>query len=128
MKTQLKMSKEEIVKDASCTSLVIQENTEFLLANAKDSYNEVVELIDDSWNFTLPFIKKETWKDYYAKYSMIYFGTHVLSPLSFAIRIDLQVGNIPACFFELRMMLESMVKCYWADTQYKEQELSWIRC
>jgi hypothetical protein len=53
---------------------------------------------------------------------MLYFGTHVLSPLSFAIRIDLQLGNIPACFFELRMILESMGKCYWADIDYPELE------
>lgn len=53
---------------------------------------------------------------------MVYFGSHVLLPLSFAIRIDLLLGNIPACFFELRLILESMVKCFWADIQYKEPD------
>jgi hypothetical protein len=52
----------------------------------------------------------------------MYFASHVLSPLSFAIKTDLQIGNLPACFFELRMMLESMVKCFWADLDYKEIE------
>lgn len=77
-------------------------------------------LIDDAWNNLGFFIKRESWNQDYTKYAMIYFESHVLSPLSFAIRIDLQVGNLPACFFELRMMLESMVKCFWADLEYRD--------
>lgn len=53
---------------------------------------------------------------------MVYFGSHILFPLSFALRIDLLLSNIPACFFELRLILESMAKCFWADIQFKEQD------
>ena len=42
-------------------------------------------------------------------------------PSSYAIYIDLLIGNLPACFMELRLMLESLIKCYLADLKYPEQ-------
>jgi len=116
------MDKEAIAKDVGAIGLVMQENSEFLLTNLGDSYSEVVGLIDDSWNFVISFVKRENWEHYYTQFSRVYFADHILMPLSFALRIDLLLGNIPACFFELRMILESMVKCFWADTRYREQD------
>jgi hypothetical protein len=116
------MDKDAIAKDVEYIRSVAQENSEFLLENMKDCYNEVVELIDDAIDFDLQFIKNENWNYYYTNFSMVYFGSHVLMPMSFALRIDLLVGNIPACFFELRLILESMVKCYWADLCFPEKD------
>ena len=115
------MDKDAIAKDVESISQVIQDNSAFLLANIKDGYNEVVEFIQDAWDFDVLFIKKGNWDYYYNKFSMVYFGSHVLLPLSFAIRVDLLLSNIPACFFELRLILESMGKCYFSDLRYKEQ-------
>lgn len=42
-------------------------------------------------------------------------------PSSYAIHTDLLIGNLPACFMELRLMLESLIKCYLADLKYPEQ-------
>jgi hypothetical protein len=116
------MNKEDVDRDVHYTSCVIRDNTEFLISKTADGYNEIIALIDDAWAYLGIFMEKKSWTQDYSKYAMLYFGSHVLSPLSFAIRIDLQVGNLPACFFELRMILESMSKCYWADLQYKESE------
>jgi hypothetical protein len=116
------MDKDAIAKDVEYIRSVAQENSEFLLENMKDCYNEVVEFVNDAVDFDLQFIKNENWSYYYTNFSMVYFGAHVLMPMSFALRIDLLVGNIPACFFELRLILESMVKCYWADLCFPEQD------
>jgi len=36
-------------------------------------------------------------------------------PFSYGIFVDLLVGNLPVCFYELRVMLESIAKCYVAE-------------
>lgn len=52
------MDKDAIAKDEKYISSVIQENSEFLLENIKDGYSEVVDLIQDAWDFDILFIKK----------------------------------------------------------------------
>ena len=61
----------------------------------------------------------------YFKYSIIFFIHHVLIPFSYAIYLDLLAGNVPACFIELRLMLESLAKCYLSDSRYPEKPSFW---
>lgn len=98
---------------------VIKENEKFLIENANDSFNEVVELMNDSIDYSLSSIKRN--KEHYAKYSMAFFIHHILMPSSYAIYVDLLTGNLPVCFMGLRFMLESLVKCYLADLKYPDQ-------
>jgi len=98
---------------------VMKKNEAFLRQNAKETYYEVVELINDAIDNVMLAVKKR--KEDYSKYSMISFLHHILMPFSYAIYVDMLVGNIPACFMELRLILESLVKCYLADLQYQDR-------
>ena len=100
---------------------VLEKNHEFLLKNTKTVYNEVVELINDSIDHIGFFAKNKTWKDDYVRFSMVNYIHHILMPLSYAIYTDLLAANLVACFMELRLMLESLVKCYYADLRYPDE-------
>jgi len=98
---------------------VMKQNEAFLRQNAEETYCEVVELINDAIDNVVLAVKKNP--EDYAKYSMISFLHHILMPFSYAIHVDMLTGNIPACFMELRLMLESLVKCYLADLKYPDR-------
>lgn len=100
---------------------VMRENEKFIRGNAKGAYEEVIELINDvidEIGFAVGKPKRE--KDY-LEYSMSFFTYHVLMPFSYAIYLDLLAGNVPACFMELRLMLESLAKCYLADSRHPQE-------
>lgn len=102
-------------------SAVLRDNDRFLHENAKDVYDEVIELILDTVDYVRFFVKREGWKEEYVRFSMVNFVHHILMPFSYAIYVDFLAANLVACFMELRFMLESLVKCYWADVRYSEQ-------
>jgi hypothetical protein len=97
---------------------VMRENEEFLHENAKEAYNEVVELVNDAIDLAKQGVKE---KSNYAKFSMDFFIYHILMPYSYAIYVDLLAGNLPVCFMQLRLMLESLAKCCLADSRYADQ-------
>jgi hypothetical protein len=100
---------------------MMRENEEFLHKRAKKTCKEVVELINDAIdNVQLAVKSAESRKDYIER-SMAFFTYHSLMPFSYAIYMDLLSGNVPMCFMELRLMLESLVKCYLADSKYPER-------
>jgi len=107
---------EDYLNDIIC---VMKQNEAFLRQNTEDTYYEVVELINDAIDNVMLAVKKNP--EDYAKYSMISFLHHILMPFSYAIHVDMLTGNIPACFMELRLMLESLVKCYLADLKYPDR-------
>ena len=99
---------------------VIRENEKFLRDNAEGTYKEVIGLINDAIdNVGLAVEKPEREKDY-LEHSMAFFTYHVLMPFSHAVYMDLLAGNVPACFMELRLMLESLARCYLADSRHPE--------
>ncbi len=98
---------------------VMKENGEFLRSNAPEAYMEIIALASkDVIQYTSE--RRYSGEDY-VKYSMVFFLFNILMPLSYAIHTDLLIGNLPACFMELRLMLESLVKCYLGDVKYPEQ-------
>jgi len=105
--------------DHCCKTM--KENEEFLHRNANETYREVIDLINDAIDLIGFVIKREKSMEDYAKRSMIFFLYHIPMPSSYAIYTDLLIGNLPACFMELRLMLESMAKCYLADLKYPKQ-------
>jgi len=104
---------------------VIRENAEFLNNNAEEAYTEVVNLASDAIGYFGFAVKdgksQEDRVSLYLERSMAFFFHHVLWPFSCAIHTDVLTGNLPACFMELRLMLESLAKCYLADSKYPEQ-------
>jgi Mg2+ and Co2+ transporter CorA len=99
---------------------VMKENEGFLRKNAEETCAEVIELINDAIdNVRLAVKRAESRKDYTER-SMAFFIYHILMPFSYAIYVDLLAGNVPACFMELRLILESLVECYLADSRYQD--------
>ena len=49
---------------------------------------------------------------------MAFFVHHTLQPFSYAIYLELLAANLPMCFIELRLLLETLVKCYLADLKH----------
>jgi hypothetical protein len=104
---------------------VIRENEKFLDNNVEEAYSEVVGLVNDAIKCLGLAVKdvesQEDRVSLYLERSMAFFFYHVLSPFSCAIFTDVLTGNVPACFMELRLMLESLAKCYFADSKYSER-------
>jgi hypothetical protein len=99
-------------------SKIMEENDKFLYENAEFVYNEVSGLINDA--IDLIGSRLVSHEDY-TRRSMGFFIHHILLSASSAIHTNLLIGNLPACFAELRLMLESLVKCYLADLGYPDQ-------
>ena len=97
---------------------VIRENEHFLYENSEDLCSEIVELMNDA----IDYMKEGTIAEDYVKYSVLYFLNHVILPVSGAICLNALAGNIPACLMELRLALESLVKCFLADLKYPNPE------
>ncbi len=100
---------------------VMKENEIFLLRKTEEAYDEVVSLINDAIDYIGFSVKGEKSKENYLRYSRVFFIHHILMPSSYAIQTDLLTGNLPVCFMELRVMLESLVKCYLADLKYPDE-------
>ncbi len=101
---------------------VMQGNDDFLRNNAKQAYDEAIDLINDAIDYVGLAVRKVNSVEDYVKCSMPFFLHHILMPFSYAIYLDLMAGNIPACFMELRLMLESLGKCCLADLKYPDQD------
>jgi hypothetical protein len=99
---------------------VMRENEKFIRQNAKGTYEEVVELINDAIDEVGLAVNRPEREKGYLEHSMTFFTYHVLMPFSYAIYLDLLAGNVPASFMVLRLMLESLAKCYLADSRYPE--------
>ena len=99
---------------ASLIGEVTKENEKFLKEKAKESFGEVIELINDAIDHAV-FIAKTKKVEEYTNHPIIFFVFNVLMPFSYGISTDLLVGNLSACFYELRVMLESIAICYIAD-------------
>ena len=94
---------------------IIPNNEKFLLEKTTDAYNEVIELMNDAVD-NVVFFSEDKNKRGYLKSTLFFFTHHILLPYSYAIYTDLMVGNLPACFMELRAMLEALAKCYFAES------------
>ena len=95
---------------------IIKENEVFLHENAEETYQEILKFLNDVIDYMVQEAKKKEARDNYVENPMPFFLYHILMPQSYAILSDLLVGNLPACFMELRLILEAMAKCYLAST------------
>ncbi|HIH72361.1 MAG TPA: hypothetical protein HA300_03165 [Thermococcaceae archaeon] len=100
----------------------MEENEKFLNKNAKDVYEEVIGLGNDAIDILRIIIEKFKTGEEAIKHPMAFFAVHVLMPISYGIYVDLLIGNLPACFMELRLMHETMAKCYLAEKMGQDQE------
>jgi len=95
---------------------ILEENERFLHEEAKGVLEEVVDLTNDSIDY-LRYINQNK----YLSQATTFFLAHVLMPQSYALYIDLLTGNLPVCFIELRILVESLAKSYYADLKYPNE-------
>lgn len=100
---------------------ILSENERFLREHAPDSLDEIIKLIIDSIDAVELVVKSGKGAQLYSQSCMAFFSHHILMPYSYAIYSDLHAGNLPVCFMQLRVILESLTKCYLADTKYPEE-------
>lgn len=96
----------------------ISANESFLLKNASDAIGEAVGLTTDAIDIAGWAVKRPTSKEDYLERSIAFFIYHAFLPYSYAIYLELLAANLPVCFIELRLLLETLVKCYLADLKY----------
>lgn len=101
---------------------VADKNEDFLLQNSKDVFDEIVELVNDAIDYAQSYAKrdKDERKKLHAESAMNFYACNSLMPSSNALLVDLLTGNLPACFRELRFMIEMLAKCYLADSRYAQ--------
>ena len=98
---------------------IMRKNDKFLLENGREYLETIfffvsVDVIDYVTQIaSLPNLKK-----HYQNWAMCAYIFHVLPHVSYGILIDLLVGNLPNCFFALRVLLETLAKSYYADAKY----------
>jgi len=97
---------------------VMKENESFLYKDARDIYDEVIELVNDAIDFARLISSQ---KDY-SNRAMSFFLLHVFMPQSYAMYVDLLGGNLTICFGELRLMVESLAKSISADYMWEENK------
>jgi len=94
---------------------VIKSNEKFLRKYAEETYVECIELINDAIDYTKNKNRK-LHKSFY------FFSNYILMPQSYAIWMDLLCGNLPACFIELRLILESLAMFFLIGPFSQESE------
>lgn len=88
-------------------------NEGFLYARRKDVLDEVVELVNDAIDY-VRLIDKEK----FSQFALTFFLGNVLMPQSNGLYVTLLAGNLPMCFATLRLLVETLAKCYYADAYY----------
>ncbi len=96
----------------------MRENEGFLRSSARDVEDEAVKLINESIDYLSYMPELPDKRKYYVEHAMAFLLHNVLMPFSYANYMNLLAGNLPGCFMGLRLMLESLTKCYLADTKY----------
>lgn len=101
-------------------SSVTSKNEEFLLENYKDVIDEIVELANDAIDYVSSYAKQDKGGKSYTEKATHFYAYHVLMPSSNALLVSLLSGNLPACFRDLRFLIETLAKCYLADLHHPE--------
>jgi hypothetical protein len=100
------------------TIQVLKENDEFLRTQAARVNFEIIELINDAIDSLGLVVEPEKEGALHTDRCMGFFCLNILMPVSYALYLDLRSGNLPVCFSQLRLLLESLAKCYMADLTF----------
>jgi hypothetical protein len=107
-------------RDKMCDLLcsTIRENEEFMWKHARAAYNEIAKLSTDSSRIMSGAPPQIQTPAGYLSSARAFFANHVLNPIGSGILSALLDGNIPACFMMLRLLLETLLTCWYADQKY----------
>ena len=91
------------------TKKVVLDNAKVLEERAKGVLEEAEGLINDAWKY-----------DEVEDESMQLYVIGILQPMAYRVYLDLLLGNLPAFFMELRLLLESLACCYIAKISLED--------
>ena len=116
-----------LANQPNLVKVIMEDNVSFFQSHptAKETLKEVEGLLQDA-------LKYIGWKElpedpsgqYAVNFAVINFIHFVLLPLSCAISFDFLGGNLPACFMQLRVLIEQLAKCFFADLNYQDLNLA----
>ncbi len=84
----------------------------------KRTSDEITEFITDVIDL-LPGLPRTEAFVQSAKWNFIVTN---LMPASYGIYLNFLAGNVPACFMQLRNIIEYMAQCYLADSRYPKEK------
>lgn len=93
-------------------------NDLFLVTNLEIKYKTIIDLQNDAVDLVLYANDRNKEDDFCTKNAMGFFINHILMPHSNSIFINTMTGNHASSNYSLRLMLESLVKSYFADINY----------
>jgi hypothetical protein len=114
-------SKDTIVEVIART---IRDNERFLLGKAGGTSSvleEVMGLVNAAENYVKLIMRDGGNSGNYGDSCIRPYLFLILRPFSYAVLADLLASNPVACFMEIRLMVESFIKFYYADLKYPEQ-------
>jgi hypothetical protein len=82
------------------------------LPEAKEAHSEAVNLVNDSLNLLLPATMNA---DAFVKLAFPTYVTMILMPGTYGIYYNFVLGNLQACYLQLRAILESTIKLSFVD-------------
>jgi hypothetical protein len=98
------------------TKKTVLDNAKVLEEKAKDVLEEAEGLIDDAWKYGEVEDK-----------NMQLYVIGILQPMAYGVYIDLLLGNLPAFFVDLRLLLESLACCYMVKFSLEDPSLGIAR-
>ncbi|MBS7635799.1 hypothetical protein KEJ37_00395 [Candidatus Bathyarchaeota archaeon] len=111
----------------------MKKNLEFLKQNAERFYDEILELVNDPIKclediadaFGIKVDKKDFNDVIRAAETdfMIFYIHNVLYPTTISAHINILIGNLPGFCRDLRFLIESLAKSYWADIKHAGKHL-----
>jgi len=95
-----------------------------------EAFHEVIELLNDLIEAN-PFLSCKEKEKYYERLKELsvrsafrFAQDHIALPLASAVLYDLVGGNLVACFMQLRLILEALVKSLAVDYEYRFKGIS----
>lgn len=85
---------------------------------------EVVDLVNDVIDYWPRKLSSREFTELAAKSAFLFSTLHIIWPLSNGVFIDLLEGNLPACFMQLRLIVETATKALYADYEYRLKGVS----
>jgi hypothetical protein len=102
----------------------VRENEKFLLGRygrSSPAYDEVLALVNSAEKYVEIFMEEGESSGRFSNSCLRPYVFLIMRPFSYAVLADLLTSNVVACFMELRLMVESFVKFYYADLTYPKQ-------
>jgi hypothetical protein len=96
----------------------IGENDAFLWQQDQDAYDEAIALVNNAIDAMISASSSPTPRADYTETVWAFLSHHALLPLANAMVVDLFTGNLPGCFMLLRLLVETLAKCWVADSSH----------